>query len=1069
MSDTQPEPTVQHTESYEEQRIAESDAADEPDAIPKNSSDPTDSTGLQPEFHAAKEPAGDDTETDSAESQLSSIAGGGSSNAVQSAEADADSIGDSRPGSVQQSDVGQQDVPDALPNESAVSASHQQTPEDRTQPASTADGYDATQAEVGVNLLQDPMIEDEPQSALASSRIDSAEQEVPAAYAAALSNPELDPDHPLLARAQNALAKQLLAIKYRLESDVREKAVALQHAKTRREAIGVELYNFQQQLAKMQMQLEKAQENFAHISHIRRQAEEQLNSLQKTHAEEEQLTAQEKLKVEKVQNELDGLAATLKQVELYNEQMKSEIAVTRRATYAAEQSVQKLEKGKKDQDLLIDHLQQQLRTHEQQIAIYSQQYDAQKRETRAAKEMLAGAEAEMEGIHFEKKQLTAQWQSSLIATQRRDQALRALEDAITEQHEQERSIENEIDAYRKDIVREQIRNEQLTAVMTKLEGESGFLQTQNDTMVRKQEKLQEMYVKLQHELSLAEEKLRKAYSQGKLLESDRKILDVGIAKANNSIKAVEAKVLENLSEQTTAEKSAAKTAQDIKALRKQVYDEEMLVVQLQNELARLEVDILHTQGRNLRLKQAMQLLNEDIDEKMQTIGKYEADLKQRAFEIEKKTKEVDLLNRKYEKLKADPEAGPLEAVVNNLTREIQGKGEEGRELQRRWVGWQTELVGLQAENNRLAQDLQRLKAHHTITHHKRTRLRQQHDMVLREVKDLEKGIAHLHNCMARYNALIADNAGLKAQLVNDNFHLETKISHELKDMEEAAAKLSGSIDASRQDKSQLLSDIVETEKQVMLWQRKIELEREMNDVLDPSVGGDVVEGDPQDAAQGWRAGSHPGGPAAGSGALNRQKGHHCPQGKIGCLLPQLRLGCPFPFSHACNQSWHSPKYRLSRDIHMGAQGRAATMKQIPDITEQALKKALGELERSIRDTKRESRATDERVASMDSQRAQLADEVASANDRVDELQQQEAAIRALLMTSGQQKMAKCYEDAGAGRYKSRASPSVVDSELRIASDKQQKIVAALTASMEQSPDLRPALERILLRAVAVQQ
>lgn len=71
-------------------------------------------------------------------------------------------------------------------------------------------------------------------------------------------------------------------------------------------------------------------------------------------------------------------------------------------------------------------------------------------------------------------------------------------------------------------------------------------------------------------------------------------------------------------------------------------------------------------------------------------------------------------------------AGPLEAVVNNLTREIQGKGEEGRELQRRWVGWQTELVELQAENNRLAQDLQRLKATHTITHHKRTRLRQQY-------------------------------------------------------------------------------------------------------------------------------------------------------------------------------------------------------------------------------------------------------------------------------------------------------------------------------------------------------
>lgn len=54
-----------------------------------------------------------------------------------------------------------------------------------------------------------------------------------------------------------------------------------------------------------------------------------------------------------------------------------------------------------------------------------------------------------------------------------------------------------------------------------------------------------------------------------------------------------------------------------------VYDEEMLVVQLQNELAKLEVDILHTQSHNLRLEQALKLLDQDINEKMQTIGKYE--------------------------------------------------------------------------------------------------------------------------------------------------------------------------------------------------------------------------------------------------------------------------------------------------------------------------------------------------------------------------------------------------------------------------------------------------------------
>ena len=55
--------------------------------------------------------------------------------------------------------------------------------------------------------------------------------------------------------------------------------------------------------------------------------------------------------------------------------------------------------------------------------------------------------------------------------------------------------------------------------------------------------LQETYVKLQHELSLAEEKLRKANKEGKLQEAEKKALDKGIAKANNGIKVGNSRVL----------------------------------------------------------------------------------------------------------------------------------------------------------------------------------------------------------------------------------------------------------------------------------------------------------------------------------------------------------------------------------------------------------------------------------------------------------------------------------------------------------------------------------------------
>ena len=48
--------------------------------------------------------------------------------------------------------------------------------------------------------------------------------------------------------------------------------VAVQDTKQKREDLGVELYGFQQQLAKLQMQLEKSQEQHVQVSQVRAQA-----------------------------------------------------------------------------------------------------------------------------------------------------------------------------------------------------------------------------------------------------------------------------------------------------------------------------------------------------------------------------------------------------------------------------------------------------------------------------------------------------------------------------------------------------------------------------------------------------------------------------------------------------------------------------------------------------------------------------------------------------------------------------------------------------------------------------
>jgi len=125
----------------------------------------------------------------------------------------------------------------------------------------------------------------------------------------------------------------------------------------------------------------------------------------------------------KAQDELNQLNITLRQVEEYNEQMKAEIQVTRRATYKSEDHIKEIEQIKHKQDVLLDNMNEDVKRMTEQKALLDAQLVAQKQETEAAVATLREAAREMEAIEFEKKQLMQQWRSSLVGMQRRDEAL----------------------------------------------------------------------------------------------------------------------------------------------------------------------------------------------------------------------------------------------------------------------------------------------------------------------------------------------------------------------------------------------------------------------------------------------------------------------------------------------------------------------------------------------------------------------------------------------------------------------------------------------------------------------
>lgn len=73
-------------------------------------------------------------------------------------------------------------------------------------------------------------------------------------------------------------------------------------------------------------------------------------------------------------------------------------------------------------------------------------------------------------------------------------------------------------------------------------------------------------------------------------------------------------------------------------------------------------------------------------------------------------------------------------------------------------------------------------------------------------------------------------------MTNDNFNIENEFKQKLKELENESIKLENSIATLKEEKSDILSEIVEAERQILLWERKIQLEKEMQDALDPNIG-----------------------------------------------------------------------------------------------------------------------------------------------------------------------------------------------------------------------------------------
>ena len=233
-----------------------------------------------------------------------------------------------------------------------------------------------------------------------------------------------------------------------------------------------------------------------------------------------------------------------------------------------------------------------------------------------------------------------------------------------------------------------------------------------------------------------------------------------------SVNATELEAHKLVSDRLTAEKGALNAKGEAEKTRQHVIEKEAMGAQMQNELARVRVDTLNVTANNTQLEVQVKQVNEEIKEQDALVAKYEAESRRRHTEIEKKQHEIDLLNKKFEQMMAkragvedlDEDAGPLEAAIVHIKKDIAAKQAESAELQRTWIKGQTELVTLQNQNAGVAEVLADRKAKLAILEQKRMRMDAQHESRVKALRELGRASDHMHLEMGKINRLVNEHA-----------------------------------------------------------------------------------------------------------------------------------------------------------------------------------------------------------------------------------------------------------------------------------------------------------------------
>ncbi|NWY91912.1 CCD40 protein, partial [Loxia curvirostra] len=643
------------------------------------------------------------------------------------------------------------------------------------------------------------------------------------------------PLQPLMTRFQAALKNYLTKQIEQVNLDLHGMRSAMKSSKEQREELGVILYGAQQQLGQLDMELEKSQERWWQAAAARQQLEEELQALRAAHKEMCHSTEGERKKVSTMQTQIENLALELLYVQSMDQEMYHRLLLMKQSARRAEADRIQAEVEKKKQDLFLDQLTRRVQQLQEQIALFEAQLVAQAEDTKVTRQAITEAGLEVQAINMEKKKLMDHWNSSLAGMKQRDEAYVVTQELLSNYRRDLKSLEGDIHGCGRSIRKEEEKSENLVRLLNRSQNDASVTRKLIAQCLLEQEALQAQTSTYTRVLRETEEALSRTRMDQAAHMNELLSIRKGIEKGTCANEQLESEIMTKLQDQRLSSKVAKHFSQLAEKLRNRKSDLELHFYKVENDVAQIILNATNTSCRLTVHQKTLSEVDKEIKNVNEQITCQENEIAKSRILAEKKGGILCLYNKKLEMLlsqQGGQELGPLEIEINKLNQQIEDCNSEAVTLQKYWLSEQKELVKLTREKEEQITSLDTLQKQSIIMQQRKLRLENEIQQEIKEQKDVERHMKNMSNDLIKLNTLISKNNSSVADLQNGRIVTENEFVQSLKEAEKESMEMQERHSKLTEEKERLLNSLVEAEHQILLWEKKFQLAKEMRETTD---------------------------------------------------------------------------------------------------------------------------------------------------------------------------------------------------------------------------------------------